>query len=450
MDRSRLEKLVERWLANALRADRDARYNPRKEAIFRCEAGTYRECAEKLESLLKDSQDNDELTVAYMVGREDGRKGSQGEEDVSEVTRQLIERDKRGREKYGVTLDRTDLSLSDWLQHMAEELMDAAGYALAAKREATPDAVQLEKRAREILMSVNKGYLGCKQDNELIAEGAADNVVLRGDTAILAVVAALAATPEPQRQAQGEQAFKNFHRSLCARFGYTHDDKFWWRDLVSLEEHIAALTEAKQQDDAARERDLLAEAIANAGIKCGLLRPDIEGLTGPQLLMIADDMAEALNAKQQGSGEAVVWQERWGDDEWTPITREQYEKEVTAAKDGWNTLAPGHQFRALGVIAPQGEAKQQAPEAVPDDVRAVEKARDGWKAEAESLRRDRDYWRTRADLMNAHKDANCWYWQGDEHDYPQSMANDMCVVIRADQLRAVLAATPAASGEVGV
>lgn len=34
--------------------------------------------------------------------------------------------------------------------------------------------------------------------------------------------------------------FKNFHRSLCARFGYTHDEQFWWRDLISLEEHIAA------------------------------------------------------------------------------------------------------------------------------------------------------------------------------------------------------------------
>lgn len=55
--------------------------------------------------------------------------------EVSDVTRQLIERDQHGRQKYGVTLDRTDLSHADWLQHMAEELMDGAGYALAAKRE---------------------------------------------------------------------------------------------------------------------------------------------------------------------------------------------------------------------------------------------------------------------------------------------------------------------------
>lgn len=34
-------------------------------------------------------------------------------------------------------------------------------------------------------------------------------------------------------------AFQNFHRSLCARFGYTHDPVNFRRDLVSLEEHIA-------------------------------------------------------------------------------------------------------------------------------------------------------------------------------------------------------------------
>ncbi len=41
-------------------------------------------------------------------------------------------------------------------------------------------------------------------------------------------------------------AFKNFHRSLCARFGYTHDEIDWRRDQVSLEEHIAMLTSAPQ------------------------------------------------------------------------------------------------------------------------------------------------------------------------------------------------------------
>ena len=59
---------------------------------------------------------------------------------VSNTTQQLIDllvaRDAAGRAKYGATLDRGDLSHADWLQHMAEELLDAAGYALAAKRAA--------------------------------------------------------------------------------------------------------------------------------------------------------------------------------------------------------------------------------------------------------------------------------------------------------------------------
>lgn len=46
--------------------------------------------------------------------------------------------------------------------------------------------------------------------------------------------------PPPPPSGQGVGEFKNFHRSLCARFNYTHDEQFWWRDLVSLEEHIAA------------------------------------------------------------------------------------------------------------------------------------------------------------------------------------------------------------------
>lgn len=51
---------------------------------------------------------------------------------TSKITRNLIaeltQRDAHGRKKYGVTLDRTDLSLSQWLQHAKEELLDGAGY----------------------------------------------------------------------------------------------------------------------------------------------------------------------------------------------------------------------------------------------------------------------------------------------------------------------------------
>lgn len=58
--------------------------------------------------------------------------------NVSETTQRLIDlliaRDQAGRAKYGTTLDRTDLTHEQWLQHMVEELLDGAGYALAAIR----------------------------------------------------------------------------------------------------------------------------------------------------------------------------------------------------------------------------------------------------------------------------------------------------------------------------
>lgn len=52
-----------------------------------------------------------------------------------ELIRQLLARDAVGRAKYGTTLDRTDLTREQWLQHMVEELLDAAGYALAVARD---------------------------------------------------------------------------------------------------------------------------------------------------------------------------------------------------------------------------------------------------------------------------------------------------------------------------
>jgi len=37
-----------------------------------------------------------------------------------------------------------------------------------------------------------------------------------------------------------DDEFKNFHRLLCERFGYSHDEKDWKRDQLSLIEWIAA------------------------------------------------------------------------------------------------------------------------------------------------------------------------------------------------------------------
>lgn len=48
------------------------------------------------------------------------------------------------------------------------------------------------------------------------------------------------ANPEVTRNHPIHNNFKAFHRSLCERFGYVHDPEFWWRDTISLEEHIAS------------------------------------------------------------------------------------------------------------------------------------------------------------------------------------------------------------------
>lgn len=57
----------------------------------------------------------------------------------SEVTngliRRLIQRDETGLRKYGVSLDRQDLTIEQWLEHQTEELLDGAGYAQSALRE---------------------------------------------------------------------------------------------------------------------------------------------------------------------------------------------------------------------------------------------------------------------------------------------------------------------------
>lgn len=71
-------------------------------------------------------------------------------------------------------------------------------------------------------------------------------------------IAALVATETDQlrqRVAELEAEFKNFHRSLCDRFGYGHDEIDWRRDLVSLEEHIAAqLAPRAPEDDTDNEQ----------------------------------------------------------------------------------------------------------------------------------------------------------------------------------------------------
>ena len=47
---------------------------------------------------------------------------------VRGVIEMFLERAAIGKNKYGVTLDRQDLSVKDWISHAQEELMDAILY----------------------------------------------------------------------------------------------------------------------------------------------------------------------------------------------------------------------------------------------------------------------------------------------------------------------------------
>ena len=47
---------------------------------------------------------------------------------VEAVRADLLERSQVGINKYGTTLDRTDIDLKGWLQHSYEECLDMANY----------------------------------------------------------------------------------------------------------------------------------------------------------------------------------------------------------------------------------------------------------------------------------------------------------------------------------
>lgn len=47
---------------------------------------------------------------------------------IERVRVKLLARSQAGIAKYGVTLERDDLTREQWLRHLQEELLDAAGY----------------------------------------------------------------------------------------------------------------------------------------------------------------------------------------------------------------------------------------------------------------------------------------------------------------------------------
>jgi len=57
------------------------------------------------------------------------------DKNVEAIRSMLLERMERGYIKYGVTTEREDIDLPGWLQHLQEELLDAAVYVERLKDE---------------------------------------------------------------------------------------------------------------------------------------------------------------------------------------------------------------------------------------------------------------------------------------------------------------------------
>jgi hypothetical protein len=60
---------------------------------------------------------------------------------VFSIVQKFVQRSEFGKQKYGTDLDRTDLSVLDWIQHAQEEHMDAILYLEKLKTEITKTSV---------------------------------------------------------------------------------------------------------------------------------------------------------------------------------------------------------------------------------------------------------------------------------------------------------------------
>lgn len=60
--------------------------------------------------------------------KENSRTVLKADSIVDSIVDKFIDRSRVGKKKYGTNLDRTDLSLEEWIEHALEEHMDAILY----------------------------------------------------------------------------------------------------------------------------------------------------------------------------------------------------------------------------------------------------------------------------------------------------------------------------------
>lgn len=100
--------------------------------------------------------------------------------------------------------------------------------------------------------------------------------------------------------------FKNFHRSLCVRFGCSHDERDWKRDQVSLEEYIASemAIERKRADTAEASLARLVEGVEAATIwshspTMGVMVSNSPSQVNRKQFVLRDDLLALLPAKAE-------------------------------------------------------------------------------------------------------------------------------------------------------
>lgn len=62
-----------------------------------------------------------------------------------EVCEEILARAEKGLNKYGVSMERSDLNTEEWLQHLLEELLDAAVYVKRLQKEYSEMTENLDK-----------------------------------------------------------------------------------------------------------------------------------------------------------------------------------------------------------------------------------------------------------------------------------------------------------------
>ena len=75
---------------------------------------------------------NNEEYILHLMGLEQQKENTpqpfKPDSIVQSIIDKFTDRAKKGKEKYGVTLDRDDLEVLDWIEHAQDEHMDAILY----------------------------------------------------------------------------------------------------------------------------------------------------------------------------------------------------------------------------------------------------------------------------------------------------------------------------------